>query len=720
MTTTRIGSTPRAVNPRPRVEPESDRTLTAVTALAGLAASIVGTLLVLMMPGHWPALAGALIVASVPPGAAIMCWVDSGLGVVQAGLTLTLSLAVTALTSASMIWLSAWHPKALLGLVLVSAVSCTVSLWRRGLPLLSGATQRSGIGLWARLPPLIVGLGAWAYGLGKIHPDSISPYGLLASANIWFYLGIVLVLGGGLAELLRHTPRAWLLSAYVVALIIVIYASVPLLYKAPEYSWVYKHVEVMLGFEKYGRITNSQNIYQEWPVFFSLGASVCTLAGVGPLDLATWAPLTFELADAFLVLGIFRMLGMNRRSAYLAVFLYEGFIAWVGQDYLSPQGFAFMLWLGIANIMVRWLVVPGPDDRASALGVVTRIRRRLLAWMPVPQAATRAERRVAIVLIAVIYFCIVSAHQLTPYMILLGVGSLVALGLLWRGWLLLGIMVIMAGGFLLPRYGLIVSQYGPLFGGSAVSNASGVPVTGQGTQVFTAHVVHILAAAMWLLAAAAIVRHWRRLGEVAIPALLAFSPFVTVFIQSYGGEAIYRVYLFSAPWCALLIADALMELPATVWRRILAICACVGAIVAGMQGSYGVSAYEAYSEQELSASLWLYSHAPHGSLFVEAADNFPTVSETLNKVVIPADPQLGKAWVDEGNLTDVEDWMASYGQNTAYVVFAHSMAEYVNYYSVPHGYEALMRAAAHAVGWRVIYRNADTTIYQVHMNEYGL
>lgn len=722
MTVTRIGSTSRAVNPRPRTEPEreSDRTLTGVIALAGLGASIIGTLLVLTMPGHWPALVGALLIASVPPGAAIMCWVDSGLGVVQVGLTLTLSLALTALTTASMLWVSAWHPKALLGLVLASGASCTVCLWRRGMPQLSWAAREGGVGLWARLPPLILGLGTWAYGLSKIRLESIGPYGLLADANIWFYLGAVLVLAGGLAELLRDKPRAWLLSAYVVALIVVIYASLPLLFKAPEYGWVYKHIEVMLGFAKYGRITDPQNIYQRWPAFFTAAASVFTIAGVGPLDLATWAPLTFELADALLLLGIFRMLGMNRRSAYLALFLYEGFIAWVGQDYLSPQAFAFMLWLGVANVIMRWLLVPGPDIRASGAGTVTRIRGWLLARMPLPDAATRSERWVAIVLVAVMYFCIVAAHQLTPYMILLGIGSLVVLGVVWRGWLLLAIMVIMAGGFLLPRYGLIVSQFGPLFGGSAVSNSSGVPVSGLGPQVFTARFVHILAAAMWLLAVAAVVRHWRRLGEVAVPAALAFSPFVTFFIQNYGGEAIYRVYMFSAPWCALLIADALMELPATVWRRLLVICSCVGAVAAGMQGSFGVASVNAFSQEEISASIWLYSHAPRGALFVMAADNFPPVADTLNKVPIPADPQIGKAWLDEGNLSDVEKWMASYGQNTAYVVFSRSMDAYVNYYDVPHGYYELKSAAAHAVGWHVVYHNADTTIYQVDMNEYGM
>ena len=46
-------------------------------------------------------------------------------------------------------------------------------------------------------------------------------------------------------------------------------------------------------------------------------------------------------------------------------------------------------------------------------------------------------RWIALALVAVIYFAIVAAHQLTPYMALLGVAALVVLGVVWRGWLTL-------------------------------------------------------------------------------------------------------------------------------------------------------------------------------------------------------------------------------------------------------------------------------------------
>ena len=368
---------------------------------------------------------------------------------------------------------------------------------------------------------------------------------MLASANAWFFLGLALLLAGLLAELSRSRPRTWLLGAYLVGLIVAIHTTVPLLYGGtPEYAWVYKHVGVAQAFGRYQRVTDTSNIYQEWPALFTTVASISSLGNAGPLSFAAWGPVAFELADALLLLGIFRLLTRDRRLPYLAVLLYEGLIAWVGQDYLSPQAFGYLLWLGIMAIVVRWLLVPSPAHARRRFA--NRARAFLLAQRPAPPEASTAMRWLALALVAVIYFAIVAAHQLTPYIALLGVAGLVLLGVMWRGWLTLGLLAVIALGFLAPRYGLISSQFGGVFsGGDVFENASGVQgIVHKAAEERTGDVVHVLAACMWLGAAAAIALRWRSLGRVAVPAVLAFSPFLILGVQSYGGEAIYRVYLF--------------------------------------------------------------------------------------------------------------------------------------------------------------------------------
>jgi len=101
---------------------------TGPTACAGVVASVAALVLVLAAPAGGAALAGGLLLACVPAGAAVMCWVDSGDGFAQAGLTLVLSLAVTAIASAVMVWLTAWHPRALLAFAAVGIVSCAARL----------------------------------------------------------------------------------------------------------------------------------------------------------------------------------------------------------------------------------------------------------------------------------------------------------------------------------------------------------------------------------------------------------------------------------------------------------------------------------------------------------------------------------------------------------------------------------------------------------------
>ena len=581
--------------------------------------------------------------------------------------------------------------------------------------MLRGAPVRRTLVLQPGL--LLVGVGAWAFGVSQTQRQAIGPYGVLFSASAWFFVGLAALLAGMLAELSRTRPRTWLLGAFLIALIVAIDTTVPLLYGGtPEYAWVYKHIGVAQEFGQYHRVTDTSNIYQEWPSLFTAVASISSLGDAGPLSFAAWGPVAFELADALLLLGIFRLLTGDRRLPYLAVLLYEGLIAWVGQDYLSPQAFGYLLWLGIIAIIIRWLLAPAPAH--CRLRVVNRTRQFLLRGRPTPADASTTMRWVALALVAVIYFAIVAAHQLTPYIVLPGVAALVVLGLVWRGWLALGLLAVIAVGFLVPRYGVISSQFGGVFsGGNVFENASGSQgILHKAAELRTGEVVHALAGLMWLGAAAAIVLRWRSLGRVALPAVLAFSPFAVLGAQSYGGEAIYRVFLFSAPWCALLIAELIAELRGAL-RLLVSAVVCTVALVAGLQGLYGPAGVYAFAPPELAASLWLYGHAPPGSLLILPADNFPGL-EAANYAaydlqIMPADPQDGASWLNEANLGDVQRWIDSLGHPSGYVVFSKSMTNYANYFGYPRGYEQLAKAVAADSAWHVVYRNADVVIYRV-------
>ena len=633
---------------------------------------------------------------------------------------MVLSLVVTAIASVLMIWLATWHPSELLAAFpAVSIVSCVVRLQvRRGAGNVAWRTPVMSRDLLLQLALLFIGLGAWAYGVSQVRRQAIGSFGLLASANIWFFLGLAVLLAGGLLELSRPGPRTWLLGTYLAALIVAIHATVPILYGVPEYAWVYKHIGIAQAFGQYGRVTDPSNIYQQWPALFAAVASVSGLARIGPLSFAAWGPLVFELADALLLLGVFRLLEANRRVAYLALFLYEGLIAWVGQDYLSPQAFGYLLWLGIVHDPRTLAVGPGASPctpwRARAGARAVPRSAAGVAWVHASAASSSRRRSspssTSRSLRPPTHAVPGDCRGRRPSASRRGAA----------GWLLLLMLAAIAGGYLALHYSLISQEFGGLFsGGNAFENASGVNIYHHGAEAMTADIVRMLAVCMWLLALIAIVRQRRALGRVSIAAALAFSPFVIVFVQNYGGEAIYRVFLFSAPWCALLIAGALVELRVALWQRLAVASACSVALAAGLQGLYGPVAVDGFTPAELAASQWLYSHAAPGSVLVLAADSFPML-ETANYnsyalQVMPADPQVHEAWLDEADVAEVEAWIDSLGRRNVYVVFSRSDGRLCHLLRAPRGYTQLASAIRSRPGWSVVYRNADTTIYRVHV-----
>ena len=81
-----------------------------------------------------------------------------------------------------------------------------------------------------------------------------------------------------------------------------------------------------------------------------------------------------------------------------------------------------------------------------------------------------------------LFAVMVVTHQLSPYMVLIGIGGLWLLGGV-RPWWFVAAMGSVAVGFLGVHYDFVVSHFGPLFGGDPFDNAQtanqvGTPSTG--------------------------------------------------------------------------------------------------------------------------------------------------------------------------------------------------------------------------------------------------
>jgi hypothetical protein len=94
--------------------------------------------------------------------------------------------------------------------------------------------------------------------------------------------------------------------------------------------------------------------------------------------------------------------------------------------------------------------------------------------------------------------------------------------------------------------------------------------------------------------------------------LLAFAPFPVLAVQSYGGEALLRAYLFAMPFVALLAAMAFM--PSTEPKKVAvpALCFCLVAAAfapAWLVARYGNERFDRVSNADLAAVKYLYAHA---------------------------------------------------------------------------------------------------------------
>src|SRR2546423_2676769 len=479
---------PRVAAPAPPPDPTA-----RVLAGVALALAVVTPILVRLPVGVLPKVVLVLLFALLAPGAAVLSKVRLGDAVTSWAMAFLLSVALFALVSVGMVWTRLWYPYVGLLLLAVPTVGVAAHTLRHHRP-------RRPVWRWHRpdavrlaldFGPLVAAIGLWVYSLLHSRIAGVGDYGLLSAMNPTFIAAVVLVCAGFAASLRR---RGWISVAYLLAALVILRATVPLLVSAPEYAWTYKHLAVVEFIRSTGSVVDATDIYQQWPTFFSACAVLLKLTGLSALRMGAWAPLVNDLMYLLPLFAIARTLSTDKRVPYLTVFLFT-VANWVAQDYFSPQAFVYGLCLGVMLVLLRWLRrVPGPTSRFTP-----RIVTRPWNWLSrdladVPYASRRAMP-VALATLYLLYLVIATAHQLSPYLVAMCAAALVVLGLVSPRQLvpvLLGIAVL----YLLPRQ-TIVGQYGIFDGFNIFKNAQGTSASDWGSagQEFSALVVRVLSLA---------------------------------------------------------------------------------------------------------------------------------------------------------------------------------------------------------------------------------
>ena len=336
------------------------------------------------------------------------------------------------------------------------------------LPIRRISRAVEGLSVSDALLPISVAL--WIAGLRDLHASPVPLSILPAGSVVVFLAGLgVLVVSTGLV-LARRKFSKHRMALHLGALIVMLYATAPLVYPEPRFSWLYKHVTITNFITVHHALSQVLGIYRIWPGFFALAAWIDKVAGVStPLVYASWAELFFEILYALELAWILRALQLGERERWLALFMFVG-ANWIAQDYFSPQGLGLVLSLGVFGMALHWLKgerrpwVTNLEHRVGSF--LGRKRSRLQELRDATYhgevevvSPTGPSRGFAIVAILLTFGVLTFVHELSPYLVAVQLGGLVLIGTM-RPWWVIVAMVAIAVGFLLPSFGYVNHAYG--------------------------------------------------------------------------------------------------------------------------------------------------------------------------------------------------------------------------------------------------------------------
>jgi hypothetical protein len=342
----------------------------------------------------------------------------------------------------------------------------------------------------------------------------------------------------------------------------------------------------------------------------------------------------------------------------------------------------------------------------------------------------RAGTLLVLALVAVVILC----HPLSP---LLLCGWLVALVVAGR-WRLWWLPVVAGLGTLAWTFEAHewLSMHTHLFDqlGEATKNAAGTSGVTPGTpqhQLVTA-AARYLSLGIWALAGLGLISRLRSGADgryrTLTLALLAAAPFPAIAAQSYGGEMIYRVYLFTLPWCALLVASLLIG-PRAWFRPARAVLvAGVLLVVAGLfvVAEFGLDRSNRVLPQEVAASTWFEEHAPSGSMLAELAGNFPAEVTarytdfqspwgTTGTSVIDGDPQFNGRELTEQDIPAMIDYLNEFGAGQVYIALSPGQEAYASAFgqAPPGAVDRFADILRHSDRFETVFQDGPVTVLRL-------
>jgi hypothetical protein len=560
----------------------------------------------------------------------------------------------------------------------------------------------------------VVAIGCVAAARGD--QSQIGQWGLIQALPPLYFVSLAILTVSFFGELFR--PRAQsplVLAGHVMGMVLLLHGAPGFLEQEPRFATAWLHAGFANQILDHGVTRPGVDARFNWPGFFGAAAAVTGASGLhSALPLLRWAPVFMMLLYLPSVFVIGRQLTGSALTAWLGLWLFL-LVNWVGQDYFAPQSVGMVLYLSIIAILITFF----RDGEQFPLG------RRLSAWRTrlgydgIPDVPCGPRTRVALVVVLIaLTAALAMTHQLSPIGLVLASSLLVVFG---RCRLVL--FPVVAGILTLGWISVAATPYwlghlDTMFGGlgnvnAVVDNAVGERIRGSQAHLTVIHTRLYFTAGVWVCMALAVIGLMLRRRAPITLAALAAAPFLTL-VQNYGDEGVLRVFLFSSPFAALLVADLALTTRRRQAGRLAVLVTCLALGPLFVLTRFGNESYEQVRAPEVAAVRELYRIAPLGSTLVtpttQVAWRFEHAADY--KYERPRDPE-GFLSGDPGAVHQLLPESSKDSPGT-YLLVTTGQEIYASEAqgAVPDWFSKVKPMLTPANGYRLLFRNPDARVYE--------
>jgi hypothetical protein len=573
---------------------------------------------------------------------------------------------------------------------------------------------------WARRGATIssvftaIGVGTWALSLPAIDPRQATDLGLVAVLPPAFFLALGLVVIGFMTAVNERPLPTWALLFNVLAVIVMIHGLRALVADGTYLATTWVHVGFVDVISRTGGLLPELDARFSWPGFFALVAFVADAADVDLVDVIPWVPLAVNVLLLPCLMLVYRALSSDLRIAWISAFVFFA-TNWIGQDYLAPQAFAFITYVCVLGLVLTWFARGHGAHAATSPEVPSGAPP---ATHDHAESVSSGVQRTGLMVVLILMLAaLVPSHQLTPFALL---GALAALAMFRMTWLralpmLLAVLIgawisYMTVPFLAGHIGGLLAQVGST---EAVATENvAARVAGSSEHMVVVYLRLGATVAFWALAALGVIRRVRRGQWDWSALLLAGAPIGLFFLQSYGGEMLQRIYLFSLPFMAFFVAALFVPR----WGRIgraanLTLAATLAVMLVALTLTrFGNERIDLISSQELEGVAALYAIAPPRSSLITVNNNSSVRSQALEEY---RHYSVRYPW----SVGDVDTviYVLENIRQPAFLLLTRSQQAWAEVMEgMPAGrWDALANELAARGDVRVVFQNSDAVIYRL-------